>query len=112
MATAAQIQSELEAWNLTKGDYYNTPDGVHDALWSYREGQEKSFEIPSGTVTLVENFGGGSGDGEERYIVIKVGDQLFQWNGYYSSWDGSEWADELREVEPYSVQVTKYREIG
>lgn len=107
MSTAAQIQQELQDWKDEQGDYYYTPQAVHEELWSFRD--PKSFDIPSGTVTLIEDHGGGEGDGEERFIVIKVGDQLFQYNGYYSSWDGTEWDETLRQVEPYEVTVTKYR---
>jgi hypothetical protein len=110
MATVEQVQLELDRWKNDQGDYYVTPDAVFNELWSYRpEAPLKSFEIPSGTVTLMENQGGGEGDGEERFFVINVGDQLFQYTGYYSSWEGTEWNDNLIEVEPYEVTVTKYR---
>ncbi|UDL16815.1 hypothetical protein SEA_ATUIN_149 [Arthrobacter phage Atuin] len=111
MATAAQVQSELQDWNDAEHGYSQVGDALYDGLYSWREGEVKSFEIASGTVTLVKNHGGGEGDGEERWIVIKVGDQLFEYRGYYSSWDGTEWDDKLREVEPYEVTVIKYREV-
>jgi hypothetical protein len=110
MATAAQVQEELESWNDAEHGYRNVGSALYDELFCWREGEVKSFDIASGTVTLVENHGGGEGDGEERWIVIKVGDQFFEYSGYYSSWDGTEWDNELREVEPYTVEVTKYRE--
>lgn len=107
MATVEQIQKELDTWREEQG-YYKTPEAVASELWTWND-NVKSFEIPSGTVTSVEDFGGGEGEGSERYIVFKVGDQFFQYNGYYSSWDGTEWDGELYEVEPYEVSVTKYR---
>lgn len=111
MSTVEQIKQELQAWNEGQGDYYKVQNAIVEELWEWTDGggRTKSFEIPSGTVTLVEDHGGGEGDGETRFIVIKVGEQLFQYNGYYSSWDGTEWDDDLYEVEPYDVTVTQYR---
>lgn len=114
MTTVEQVQQELEAWSDAQGyDWVSSaPSAIAEELWEWRpDGGEytKSFEIPSGTVTLIEDHGGGEGDGEERFVVIKVGDRLFRYDGYYSSWSGTEWDDTLREVEPFEVTVIQYR---
>lgn len=64
---------------------------------------------------LVEDFGGGEGSGEERYLVFKVvspdGEQLFKKNGAYYSYDGDNWDGSLYLVTPYEVTVTKYKKV-
>lgn len=48
------------------------------------------------------------GDGHEMGKVIKIGDQFWQVDGTYSSWDSSEW-DDIYEVEVYVEPTTMYR---
>jgi len=66
--------------------------------------------LESGPAFLVEDVHGEDGDYEARYIIFSVGDQLFQANGYYSSWDGDNWDGASPfEVEAYTETVTRYR---
>jgi len=60
--------------------------------------------LPSGPAYVVEDIGGGEGDGEERYVVFQVGDQFFQVDGYYASWDGTTWEDTI----PHEVKAEEY----
>ena len=65
--------------------------------------------LPSGPAFLVEDFGG-EGQGDTRYVVFSVGEQFFQVDGYYASWDGTTWDDPVPyEVKPVEVTVIKYR---
>jgi hypothetical protein len=67
--------------------------------------------LPSGPAYNVEDFGG-EGQGEERWVVFSVGDQLFKVEGYYASWDGTTWDDPTPfEVKPKDVVVVRYEAI-
>lgn len=45
----------------------------------------------------------------DAFAVVKIGDQLFRQEGYYSSHSGTDWDGRLREVEAYQELVTFYR---
>jgi hypothetical protein len=47
-------------------------------------------------------------EGNEQWILFKVGDQFFRKYGYYNSWDSPEWDGKLTEVIPREVTVIKY----
>lgn len=66
-----------------------------------------------GLVHLVEDFGGGEGSGETRYLVFSVTDdqgsvRFFKKNGYYASYDGSSFDGSFDEVVPVEKVVTVY----
>lgn len=83
-----------------------------DEDFDYYELEEDSVELPNiGKTEAIDNYGG-EGQGDERWIVFKVGDQLFRLNGYYSSYDGSTWDGGVEEVEAYEKTVTDYRVIN
>jgi hypothetical protein len=70
----------------------------------------KTAMLASGPAYVVENVGG-EGQGEIRYVVFQVGDQFFQVDGYYASWDGTTWEDPTPyEVEAKEVVVIKYEQ--
>lgn len=55
---------------------------------------------------------GGEGQGDEYYVVAKIGTQHFMRTAFYSSWEGVYWDEgELFEVEPYEKTVTDYRRV-
>jgi hypothetical protein len=60
--------------------------------WS-AEAVESKVELSIGTATLVDAKWGEEGGGEHIWIVFKIGDDLYQINGFYSSWEGPEWND-------------------
>ncbi|AXH49315.1 hypothetical protein HWB76_gp086 [Streptomyces phage Blueeyedbeauty] len=101
-----------------------TVQQVKDAVEDTFEGYESEFygeiryagkngmELNGlGTAYSVDYEGGGEGQGENMWVVFRIGDQLFRKYGYYSSWDGSDWDGDLEEVEPYEVTVVRYREV-
>lgn len=120
-ATAGQIQSELteifKEYAVSTGyyaeeelEYYDFGSGLFGA---YEEAGEP-FETTFGPVTVVEDIGGGEGDGETRFVVFQLDNtdgytQFFRADGYYASWDGSNWDDsDLYEVVPQPVQKVEY----
>jgi hypothetical protein len=53
--------------------------------------------------------GGGEGDGEEYYIVFKIGETIWRVDGWYASHHGSELDyDSLREVKAQEKTVIVY----
>lgn len=64
-----------------------------------------------GTITGIEDHGGGEGSGEERWFVFKVTDsageeRVFRRNGYYASFYGSDFDGPTEEVYPVQKTVT------
>lgn len=64
-------------------------------------------------ISLVEEEGGGEGDGEHMHIVLGFtnGDKTkyLQIDGFYSSWDAGEWYhDEVEQVFPIEKTITVY----
>jgi hypothetical protein len=67
-----------------------------------------------GDVKIVEDFGG-EGQGDTRYLVFQVTDEegevrLFQKDGYYSSYNGSDWDGDFYEVVETKEIVTVYKQ--
>lgn len=58
-------------------------------------------------VTKIAGYGG-EGKGDEIWVVVSVGTQLFRKDGYYSSGYGSDWDGDLYEVVAREVTVTVY----
>jgi hypothetical protein len=119
--STAQITEEILAW-YNDNDEAVKATTLDDEVWgefyetlSAKEYVEKydwatTAVLESGPAYIVQDVGGGEGEGEERWVVFSVGDKLFQVSGYYSSWDGTTWEDVTpREVEAYEVSVTRYR---
>ena len=113
MVTAA----EFNTWY--HGEY---PEG-HDYEGSTRdeEGPQELFdtwrsdpqpvETPWGPAVSVEDFGG-EGQGDHAHVVVKLGDQYFKIDGYYSSWEGTDWSyDEWYEAKPVEKTVIEYEKV-
>ena len=92
---------DREVW----GEFY-------ESLTSKASAEKYGFTtatLASGPAYIEEDHGGSEGDGETRFVVFSVGDQFFQVDGYYASWDGTTWEDtEPFEVFPKEVTVIQY----
>lgn len=56
----------------------------------YEPKNSDPVELPGlGTAEFVENFGG-EGQGDSQWLVFKIGDQHYQADHYYSSYDGGD----------------------
>lgn len=115
MATAAakKFEQEIIEWAKSKNDD-DMPFEVALVI-ALQEitfvSNDKSFDIPSGTVTLVAQEGGDD-QGEYYDVTFKVGEKYFECNGFYSSWDGVSWeGTEAIEVRPVQVTVTEYHTV-
>lgn len=119
MATPKEIEQEFiehfrgEAGLGANASFYDLWDSfVYESLFTKESIQRYEYctdlILPSGNVYLVEDFGG-EGQGDERWVVFSVGDQLFRVEGSYASWDGTTWDyPSLEEVEPIEVVKIEY----
>lgn len=68
-----------------------------------------SIEGTDVPVKFVEGETGGEGSGEYCYVILRVGEQYFRKEGYYSSYNGTDWDGDFDEVEPYQKTITDYK---
>lgn len=54
---------------------------------------------------------GGEGQGDEAWIVVRVGTQYFKVDGYYASHYGYDWDGGLEEVTPQPKTITVYEPV-
>lgn len=114
MSNVEKITQEIIDWVVSNEDfknYYSYPgeDAKHlDQVMEVFDSHGDGIEIPSGTVKFVDEFGG-EDMGSQRWIVFRVGEDYFQVDGYYNSWDGDNWdSAELVEVVPVERTVTQF----
>ncbi len=86
----------------------------YDALTTKASAEKyghKTATLESGPAYTVEDFGG-EGQGETRYVIFQVGEQFFEVDGYYASWDGTTWEDTTPfEVAATPVTVIQYERV-
>lgn len=108
MAMAEQLSYEIIDW-ATRFEETKFYDFSEVADLFQEEIENADIELPSGKVHYVDRFGG-EGKGEEYWVVFSLEDQLFRFEGYWSSWEGVSWVDaEVEEVEAEEVTVIKYK---
>lgn len=68
-------------------------------------------------VKQVDSFGG-EGQGDEMWAVYEITNETTKTiachvrvQGYYNSWNGTEWDGSLEIVEPYEVKVTRWKTV-
>lgn len=114
--TAEQVEQAIESANEDEGWYdaeYWTPAGTYPN-WRGEpvEQEDKRLKIDiDGTTEYVEYVDGklpAEGGGEEVWVVVKVGDQLFRKDGYYASHYGTDWDGNFYTVTAQVREVTFY----
>lgn len=81
--------------------------------WLY-QGKGAKADLFLADVELVQARGGSEGDGERVWLVFKVTRKedgkefFFKKEGYYSSYDGTDWDGSFYEVFPEQKYVTEY----
>jgi hypothetical protein len=92
-------------WSLKSVYVWNSDKGV-------REDKVPGETVDGIHVTCVEDFGGGEGSGETRFVVFSFADatgtKYFRKDGFYASYDGTTWDGDFREVTPQERTVTFY----
>lgn len=89
---------------------YEGSEFWHEAYWGRKEYDLGEF----GVAQYLDGETGGEGSAEYIWQVWQVTDgegnvQFFKKEGYYMSYDGSNWDGELFEVEPYEKTVTDWK---
>ena len=113
---AQTVKADLE--RLTQEDengdavIYGYSDGPWSAL-AYEDYNAEALATALPYKVEVEaTVGGGEGSGEEMYLVLKTTDgesvQYFRKDGYYASFDGSNWDGAFYEVTPTQKTITVY----
>ncbi|MFE2997978.1 hypothetical protein ACFXG4_23530 [Nocardia sp. NPDC059246] len=111
--TAKEIEAKIEAFEQD-GHEFSWYD------WKWETGFD-AVDVPDlGKVWVVDTFGGGEGSGEEMYIIFRVLEtgerpyraRYFQKDGYYASFDGSNWDGAFFEVRPTQINATIYEKVG
>lgn len=117
--SVSTLKQEIIDWFISdceyKEDYVEEGEEVYfSSIWPcfneeiYGSG---TVDLPSGTAKTLEAYGG-EGKGEEYWVVFQVGDKTYRVDGYYSSWEGTNWDDaEPYEVKPVEVTVIKYKKV-
>jgi hypothetical protein len=111
MTTAAELKEQLEDSSaLTELGYGGLGNALNDYFdWSKAE----PLELPVGTVTGESFSAGELDDRNTQAVVLTVTDSngdVSYWrvDGYYDSWNGTEWEDDLYEVRPREVTRVLY----
>lgn len=86
-------------------DYYGREFNWGDFSWGARE----ALSTDVGVVRVVDQTGG-EGQGDHAHIVFTTENtgQYFRIDGYYSSYEGTDWDGELREVHRVTREVVFY----
>ena len=78
---------------------------LQESDWNPKHTEKDTVTLPNiGVATLVEGDFGTEGGGDSAWVVFSINNELFQINGYYSSYDGTTWDG------PY-VEAVKSKEI-
>lgn len=76
-----------------------------ESAWSGKNTEDFRVALNGvGVAILVAGKFGEEGGGENIWFVFSINDELFQINGYYASYDGSNWDDS-------NVEAVKPKEI-
>ena len=102
--TSKEIEKAISDYEEENG----LEDSYEQVFKSLISEDEAEYDIPGiGKVEYAESYGG-EGQGDEYWLVIKVGKQFFRVNGWYSSYEGGELDGTLEEVMPKQVVRTEY----
>lgn len=106
MLTAAQVQSAIE---VTDEKEWGASEWYEEVAWE--RGDKAPYALTIDGQTYVPEYvadHGGMDRGSDRWVVFKLGDQLFKKSGYYASHYGTDWDGELREVKPVQKTITVF----
>lgn len=104
--TVKEVEDAINKWE--EKDQEENPNSYYDGVYDRLKWGEELEEIEGlGKLEYVDDYGG-EGQGDDYWVVFKVGDQFFRKNGWYASYDGGELDGELYEVFPKEVTRTEY----
>ena len=121
--SASQVENALQEWIQKqpkvsdmrynyKTSKYDIPHEENFQFDWYGDGN-KVIELEEiGTLEFVETTPEDPGDGKWMGSIWKLNDQYFCQDGYYSSWDSSEFDGAFREVKQKEVKVIRWVDIN
>lgn len=97
--TADQLYEKLNELEEAKEFYWGEPI-------------DQEIEGIGKVETVLEYERGYSGEDTNTTIqVFKVGDRYFKMEGFYDSWNGTDWDGPFTEVKPVKVEYTEYHAL-
>src|SRR6266404_8450601 len=101
--------------------WHGVQEGLTMGVWSSARGEydPPNNVVPGlGTVTLEEHFGG-EGQGDHAHLVFRVHCltdteewlKYYQVDGYYSSYEGTDWDGDLYQVTPRQKTITVFEKV-
>lgn len=108
-----QIEKLLEENEVFEEIFKDGSVGYEETRQPKKDGD--FVEIDGLMVRQVDSEGGREGEGDSVSRVLEVqtcqGSRFFKLCGFYSSWDGTDWENDVKEVKPEQVTITVYKEI-
>lgn len=104
------VDSEFENYVSTNYGDFNDGHGWDELNNTIRY---KKLQSPKVAFELVDSYGG-EGEGERYYFVFKIHDLesneivYIKFDGFYNSWEGTEWDDDPFFVTPVQKTITVY----
>lgn len=114
--TAKQLEKKIDQLiekAETRGEnVVHEENGWEDGYYAIEQASaEKPLVIDGfGAIECVEQRGG-EGEGDEYWIVFKIGERYFRKNAFWVSWDGVDWEGSIEEVRPEQQTVTVWKAI-
>lgn len=86
------------------------PSELEDTIGGYGEFDKDAFDSIFGNVEEVHSIGGteGGGDYAERVYLFKDHNVYIKITGFYSSYHGTDWDEDFKEVSPRQKTITVY----
>lgn len=97
-----------EEWYMRKTHY--TLHGER-SFWEYLWEESLTIQTLHGLVERVDVSTEYLDGREGRSMVVKIGELYFQKNGYYDSWESSEWDGAFVQVTPIEKTVVTYERV-
>jgi len=112
MTTVKQIEDALKT-HFRENPIRNSGDDIYQDLGeelAWGPARKDGLELPNvGLLEFVDSYGG-EGQGDQYWMIFKLGDQLFKLDGWYASFDGG-YYERILEVEAKEVTKTVYTTV-
>lgn len=103
--TTADVLAAIESWF----------DAEDQSWWELRDcfDRHEAITLPDlpDPLYVVDSYGG-SGMGEQMWVILEYAGRFFRKSGFFASWDGSNWDGPFQEVRSERKMVTVYQEVG
>jgi hypothetical protein len=105
--TTVEVENAIEDYNEEAAEI--SSDFV-EVLEYCKQGEIVPLTV--GDATVVDAQWGKEGGGDKIWVVFQIGNQLFRKEGYYSSYNGDEWDEDITEVKAIPKTVFVYEPVS